>query len=384
MSMPLDAVPSIDAIPKLAQIRAGIRNPDAFRPPPRYLGGARLDILPDGYANLTLPGHAPRRIHPMVVEAHRALEAGDPIERIVERAQPLWDNRGDLLVERVVRTYIHELWEAGVVEIPFDEPPAVFAGRYERVGLIGRGGHGLIHLCRDLERGGAPVAVKHAVGWLTRIEKCDRMTRVEAAALAMCDHPLLPKLHDAFEIDGVFHLVREVVDGKPLTKLPPGLDDATRLAIARDVCGSVGHLHERGLLFLGVKLENFIYSAQDGRTRLLDLAYCRRSNGDAPVTLRKALGTRAYVAPEVLAKLEASPRSDIYGVGRALFMLATGETPRQKWGAEDLAARMRAAGRSEREAALVAWCTAEDPARRPASLQQVVAELDALRPGENP
>lgn len=372
-------VSDFDAIPSLAEIHARIRDPDRFRPEPRVVGKATLDVLPDGYGMLTLEGRSPRRIHPMVVEAHRALVEGEPFTRIVDRAMPLWEGRRRPLVDRVLRTYVAELWEAGFVELPFEEPPAVFAGRYERVDLVGRGGHGVIHLCRDLKRDGELVVVKHAIGWETRIDKSDRVARVEAVALARCDHELVPKLHDTFEIDGIFHLVREFVDGRPLTSVHrAGMPDEKRFRIGRDVCLAIDHLHSRGMIYLDMKLENFIHSERDGRTRLLDLGLCRPAEGDVPVQLRKPIGTRAYVAPEVFSERQATVRSDVYGVGRALFMLATGERPRQKWTGADLARMMRERGRGEREVALVARLAADDPMDRPADLKGTVAELEAM------
>jgi serine/threonine protein kinase len=90
------------------------------------------------------------------------------------------------------------------------------------------------------------------------------------------------------------------------------------------------------------------------------------------------LGSRPYVAPEVVAERRATPRSDIYGVGRALFALATATRPRQKWRAPDLRRLMQDAGLDPREVSLIERLAATRPEDRPESLAETLAELDGI------
>lgn len=369
-----------ERVPSSATLLKGIRDPARFRPEPRLVRKVEVRELPDGYGELVLdPAKPPTRLHPLTLEVHRALEDGEPFARMVQRAAPKWPGRSEKLVDRVLRSYMVELAEHGIVEIPFETPPAVFHGRYERVKDLGRGGMGIVHLCKDLQADGETVVVKHAWGWTNHVEKAERVNRIEAAALSLTDHPLVPRLRETFEVDGILHIVRDFAEGRPLTKglraLAAG-PAARRLAIARDVLDTLHHVHERGMLYMDVKPENFVLG-KDGRARLVDLGLCRAFTGE-PVKLRVPIGSRGYVAPEVVQDRVADVRSDVYSIGRALFTLATGEKPRQKWTADELAAQMRARGADEREVSLVTWLAAEDAAKRPATLAEPLARLDAL------
>lgn len=370
-----------DELPTRSEIRARIPPGRTFRPEPRVVKPIGLRARDDGYTDVLIEGRPPRRVHPMVAEAHRLLEQRVPFEEIVLRVYPMWEHGRPKLVSRLLRSYFLDLYEIGALDIPFDEPPAVFGGRFERVELLGRGGMGLVYLCRDLDRGGAPVVLKHSWGWSSNIESADLMNRREAAALSVLDHPLIPRLVHVFEVDGILHLAREYAEGKPLlsfaakTKTMPTRE---RLAIARDACAAIHHIHERGLLYLDVKPENYLYSPADGRARLIDLGLCRPAGESGQAKMSSPAGSRGYAAPEAVFQLVASRKADIYGLGRLLFFLASGARPRTKWTGEELEKRLLDLACDPREAALVARMAAEDPARRPESLAEVLAEMDDI------
>lgn len=371
---------AFERIPTRDQIAVRIGDLKRFRPEPRLTRLPEIRPRSDGYGDLVLrEGAAPHRIHPMLVEVTRALAEGCRLDAAVERATPLWSGRSRKMVDRVVRSYVLQLAEQGIAEIPFEPPPDVFHGRFERVKTLGRGGMGIAHLCRDRHTG-RDVVVKHAWGWTSSIEKADRVTRTECVALGLVEHPLIPALIDTFELGGVQHMAREYAAGRPLTserRRTPAMSTTERLRIGRDLIDVIRHIHERGMLYLDVKLDNYVLSPEDGRARLLDLGLCRPYHGE-PVQLRSPIGSRGYAAPEVLAGRAATPRSDAYGLGRSLYVLAAGERPRQKWNAAMLAERLRDRGIDPREASLVTWLAADLPADRPATLDEALRELDTV------
>lgn len=371
---------AFDELPSEAQLRARIPRPERFRPEPRVLARATLQPRADGFFDLTLAGRPPRRVHALVAEAHRAMDEGASVEEVIARASPLWhDGRRKSVVGTLLRSYYMSLAREGLAEIPFEEPPALFGGRFARLKTLGRGGMGIAHLCADREQGDRLVVVKHAWGWSTPIERAERTSRREALALGLLDHPLVPGLVATFEEEGLLHMARLYAPGRPLGGSrdgTAGLPSARRLAIFRDMCEAIAHVHERGLLYLDVKPDNFVLG-EDGRARLIDLGLCRPAR-EGGLPLRSPIGSRGYVAPEVTKRRVALPASDVYGLGRVLFQLASGARPRTKHDGAMLRDMLVARGAPHAEAQLVAWLADEAPERRPA-LDEVLARLDAIQ-----
>lgn len=371
---------ALDAHEDRAAVRARIEAVERFRPEPRLVRKVGLTMLPDGFAEMDVKiSGAPRRVHPMLVEMYRGLEEGAPLDDIVARATPLCPKPNPRLVEKLLRNYLLRLNAAGVVAIDFEEPPAIFHERYERVRELGRGGMGVVHLCADRADGGRLVVLKHAWGWATAIEKAEMTNRREAAALARLDHPLVPKLLDTFEDRGILHMVRAYADGEPLSRALGRLANgpaAHRLRIAADIADAIGHVHARGMLYLDAKPDNFILDAQSGRPVLLDMGLCRLTV-DGVVRTRTPIGSRGYAAPEMLREREATARSDVYGLGRTLAAMAMGKKARQKHDAAALAPLLLAQGVGQGEVDLIVKLSATDAAERPADMREARIAIEA-------
>lgn len=369
----------IETIPTREELRARIPHRERYQPEPRLLLSPELRALDDGYAEMrrVRKKDSWRKIHPMHVETIRALEDGSPMAAIIERSLRRCPPKYLKFHERFVRKFVWELAREGYVEVPLETPPAVFADRYERVKELGRGGMGVVHLCRDQELGGHLVVVKHAWGFVKAIEKAEQNVRAEAHALAQLDHPRIPGLIDAFERDGLLHLVRAYAPGEPLLALEPRPWDAPsadRMMLLRGCADALAHIHERGMLYLDVKPDNFLAeSLQDGPL-LLDVGLCR-PHVDGELKLRGAVGSPGYAAPEIVGDLRASVRSDVYSLGRMFACLATGRRFKFKHNEADVDAALREAGVPAPEHALVLKMCAKDPARRYASMREVMAAI---------
>jgi hypothetical protein len=103
---------------------------------------------------------------------------------------------------------------------PSAEPPALVAGRYRPVRLLGRGGMGVVYEAEDT-RLGRRVAVKMltAVEGLTAQDAAWERFQREARALARIEHPGVVTLYDNGVHDGTPYLVMQVLDGTSLAEL---------------------------------------------------------------------------------------------------------------------------------------------------------------------
>ena len=214
-------------------------------------------------------------------------------------------------------------------------------------------------------------------------------------------HPNVCRVYDLGEMEGLYFLSMEYVDGEDLGSLLrrigrlPG-DKA--LEIARKLCAGLAAAHEKGVLHRDLKPANVMLDGR-GQVLLTDFGLAGLAGEIEGAEVRN--GTPAYMAPEQLAGEEVTVRSDIYALGLVLYEIFTGKLPFES---DTLAGLMRA----QRESApvspstlvrdldpmverVILRCLSPKPAMRPASALAVAAALPggdplaaALAAGETP
>ncbi len=259
--------------------------------------------------------------------------------------------------------------------------------RIERA--LGRGGMGKVYLGVHTQLG-TPAAIKVLLdrGVGTARERFDRSCRVAARL----DHPHIVKLLDGGMLDGQPYVVMAFVDGQPLSDVlrEGGVQapDAAR-AIVRTLASALGYLHGRGIVHRDVKPSNVLV-ARDGHLALTDFDLLRTVEEHEDVaSLTKtgtAVGTAAYMAPELLRGASIDVRCDVYSLGALYYELLTGAPPFGMGPAVELAAKVLKE-RAEpvesirpevppADAALVAAMIASAREDRPASMDAVLSALD--------
>ena len=224
-------------------------------------------------------------------------------------------------------------------------PGALLAGRYRIVAPLGSGGMATVHRARD-ERLDRDVAVKillpnHA-GDPVLASRFER----EARSLAAAAHPGVVAVYDvdpgdpAAGVEPFF--VMELCQGGSLADRMAGdrrLAPDDLIPIIISVTDGLAGLHARGVVHRDVKPSNIMLT--NDRAKLADFGLARSddpaeaSDLTAPGT---AVGTMAYLAPDVLAGGPAGPPGDIYALGVAAFAGLTGSMPRQATSVADLVA----------------------------------------------
>ena len=211
----------------------------------------------------------------------------------------------------------------------------------------------------------------------------------EARALAGIDHPHVIRVHGASVHDGVPGLWMDFVEGVTLSTLvheKGPMDLAEVLDFGRQLVKATAAVHQAGLLHRDIKPDN-VMRRPDGTVVLMDLGVSRsRGNRESP-----SAGTPAFMAPEVLAGAEETPRSDVYGLGALLFFMISGRRPVE--GADITQIRQaHAAGNTLCLGELrpdlpldftnlVDRSLAPDPADRPTDAEAMASELEVLAAG---
>ncbi len=197
---------------------------------------------------------------------------------------------------------------------------------------LGRGGMGVVYRAKQL-RLDRTVAIKILSREALRIPGFTERFRREAKTMAGLAHPNIVTVYDFGEVDGLFYLVMEFVDGANLRQILRAGQVSEGLAevIVLQVCEALHYAHGEGVVHRDIKPEN-IFLDQKGRAKLGDFGLARMVGDEAQsrqlTESRHVMGTPHYMAPEqVNAPKSVDQRADIYAVGVLLYELLTGELP---------------------------------------------------------
>jgi serine/threonine protein kinase len=173
-------------------------------------------------------------------------------------------------------------------------------GRYQIIGLLGKGGMGEVYRANDLTLD-QPVALKFLPESMARDTAMLARFHNEVRIARQVSHPNVCRVYDLGEVDGQPYLSMEYIDGEDLGSLLRRigrLPADKALEFARRICAGLAAAHDKGVLHRDLKPSNIMVDSQ-GRVFITDF-------GLAAVTgeLREAQareGTPAYMAPEQLA-----------------------------------------------------------------------------------
>ena len=202
------------------------------------------------------------------------------------------------------------------------------AGRYLVLRAIGRGGMGVVWLCRD-EVLGREVAVKQ-IGGLPGEPEVETMRAMrEARSAAALNHPNVVAVYDVVNHDGRPWLVMEYVDGQTLAeilavegRLPP----QQVAGIGALLADALDRAHERGIVHRDVKPGNVLVD-RSGRPKVSDFGIARGHGDDQLTQTGFVSGTPGYLSPELARGGDPDPASDVWALGATLYVAVEGQAP---------------------------------------------------------
>lgn len=277
-------------------------------------------------------------------------------------------------------------------------------GRYAILGLLGRGGMGVVYKAA-MPRTGRVVAVKVLKPAEMLAATADpALLRQdffrEAALMAGIRHPNIAQVLDVDEDaapdgDGLPFFVMEYYCNNLGALLGEGyrVEEPTRrlgvdqaLSCARQLASGLARLHHEGIIHRDVKPFNLMLAERPpdacppgfclaDEVKLIDFGLSRLRGEQGPARPKGAVvGSPYYAAPEQERDPEtADERADIFSAGVTLFRCLTGHLPQ-----EGLSASRLRDGLDARFDAFFASACHEDPGKRPASARDLLAELDGL------
>jgi serine/threonine protein kinase len=214
----------------------------------------------------------------------------------------------------------------------------VVRGRYEVLGLLGRGGMGSVYQAR-VRRGrhaGQRVAMKVMHAHLGRMREAEARFRREARALRELESPHVARLLDVGRLEsGSLFLVMEQVEGKNLVEELAArgpLSWAEAYGIIDQVCAALEVVHAAGVVHRDLKPRNVIVAAS-GLTKVVDFGLAKSLHGKrlgkSPISREgQAIGSLFYMAPEqAVGRRDVDARADVFSIGCLLYYLLMGQPP---------------------------------------------------------
>lgn len=286
---------------------------------------------------------------------HRDADLRIDLERLLDGAQ----SEGLDQARNSVEGFLHEAAAA---------TPPTRIGRYQVLGLMGKGGMGDVYVARDptLER---TVALKLLPLWLDHAESPTRALLDEGRIASGVDHPNVATVHDAgWTEDGRAYLAMAHYEGRTLEERlsegPIPIDVATGWAI--QAARGLAAVHAKGIVHRDIKPANLIVT-DGGDIKIIDfgIAFTAEIASSPP-----AAGTLRYQSPEQAAGDLVDARSDVFSLGIVLSELFGAKAPTAD-GPTSLPDDT-----PQSLAGVVQRCVAVYPASRPADAAEVLRLLE--------
>ena len=211
-------------------------------------------------------------------------------------------------------------------------------GQYRIEARLGRGGMGEVYLAQD--KLGRKVALKLLTQRFPGDKSGIPRFQQEARTLLALNHPHIMTIHDIDQIEGVYCIAGELVEGETLRRRLDenelGLEDVLEIAI--QVATALSAAHEKGIVHRDIKPEN-IMIRRDGFVKVLDFGIAKLSEkyptGESEATTLKqahtaegaVVGTAPYMSPEQARGLKVDARTDIWSLGVVIYEAVAGRKP---------------------------------------------------------
>jgi serine/threonine protein kinase/tetratricopeptide (TPR) repeat protein len=223
-----------------------------------------------------------------------------------------------------------EIDVTATIEAPKEEltTGSTFAGRFQIIEEIGKGGMGRVYKVYDTEIK-EKVALKLLKPEIAADQKTVERFRNEIKLARKIVHKNVGRMYDLGREKESFYITMEYVPGQDLRGLirqSGRLTIETAISLAAQVCDGLEEAHSLGVVHRDLKPSNIMID-QEGSARIMDFGIARSLKGKGITGAGVIIGTPEYMSPEQVDGKETDQRSDIYSLGIILYEMLTGRLP---------------------------------------------------------
>jgi eukaryotic-like serine/threonine-protein kinase len=266
---------------------------------------------------------------------------------------------------------------------------------YEILGLLGRGGMGVVYRARHLALDRLVALKMIRAGGLAGAADLTRF-RSEAQAAARLQHPNVVQIHEVGEHDGLPFFSLELVEGGSLAERMDGTPFPPRQAaqLVRTLAQAIQAAHMSGIVHRDLKPANVLLT-RAGVPKVSDFGLAKKLDDAAGLTMTgEVMGTPSYMAPEQTGQTadKVGPATDVYALGTILYELLTGRAPFKATTAldtlyqvvhqEPVPARQLQPKVPRDLETICLKCLQKEPRKRYASAEALAEDLDRFLAGE--
>jgi serine/threonine protein kinase/Tfp pilus assembly protein PilF len=269
---------------------------------------------------------------------------------------------------------------------------STFAGRYQIIEELGKGGMGRVYKVFDTK-----IKEKVALKLIKPEVASDRETierfSNEIRLARRIRHKNICGMFDIGEAEGAHFITMEYVHGedlKSMIHMSGSLSLGMLLSVGKQVCDGLAEAHSLGVVHRDLKPQNIMID-KNGNAKIMDFGIARSVREKGITGPSVMIGTPEYMSPEQAEAKEVDYRSDIYSLGIILYEMATSHVPFE--GETALSIAMKHKGElplDPRElnaqipqdlGRLVLKCLEKDKAKRYQSAGELHADLEKIEQG---
>jgi serine/threonine protein kinase/tetratricopeptide (TPR) repeat protein len=203
-----------------------------------------------------------------------------------------------------------------------------FAGRYEIIEELGKGGMGKVYRVVD-KKLNEEVAMKLVKPEIASDKKTLERFSNELKLARKIVHKNVARMFDLNEDKGTHYITMEYVKGEDLKRLirkMGQLSAAQAIPVAKQVCEGLAEAHRLGIVHRDLKPQNIMVD-EEGNARIMDFGIARSIKAKGITGAGVMIGTPEYMSLEQVEGKEVDQRSDIYSLGVILYEMVTGRVP---------------------------------------------------------